>query len=295
MEDTARVPFSRDDLDRVLAFCADHPANAYPTALRRRLVAGLTTSERGVIELHGPQHGAVVAVVVDAIKSGQGCAVLELLGVRSGPTLPRLLERVITEAESFLRAGPRRGLEVPVRTRWSLWEPTLVRHGYALAFTSYEMATPRLDPGPPLSLPGPSWRWADTTEEWIAAYHNALVTTMGPVPGSYICSLAALREMLDAGAARPKLLLCGARVAGFSRVSLDDEGVGRVDLIGRHPDFQGQGLGPLLLNRAMTGLARQGARRFALNVVSSNEKALALYYRHGFELIERVPVYQRFS
>lgn len=59
--------------------------------------------------------------------------------------------------------------------------------------------------------------------------------------------------------------------------------VGHVKDIAVHPTWRGQGLGTRLLDRALAVLDRRGARRAKLEVRQSNEDAISLYRRFGFE------------
>lgn len=56
---------------------------------------------------------------------------------------------------------------------------------------------------------------------------------------------------------------------------------GWIDTIGLHPDFQGQGLGALILKHCLDLLAGLAVK---LTVVSTNISALRLYRRNGFEV-----------
>jgi [ribosomal protein S18]-alanine N-acetyltransferase len=57
-----------------------------------------------------------------------------------------------------------------------------------------------------------------------------------------------------------------------------------------HPQFQGQGIGTVLLAHLLTH-ARHGAHRMTLEVRASNQAALALYEKFGFEILGTRPHY----
>ena len=115
---------------------------------------------------------------------------------------------------------------------------------------------------------------------------------MNPVPGAYISDEDTFRELALGRQRQASLLLCGERVAGFACFRDLGDQSGYVDMIGRHPDFRGHGLGPLLLTRAMRCLGEVGVQRFALDVTATNTDALALYQRHGFSTVLTVPAYR---
>jgi len=285
-----RAPFDPAALDAALERCAERPANLdYPPSLMRRMLTTLVTDPRGVIDLDAGPGGALLAVAVDAVSSAADCAVLDLLAIREGPALPALLEALLDHAEPFVRGGPRAGLEVPVIPRWATWAPILRRRGYALAFTGYDMETPEIPPPPAAPLPG--WRWVAADGGRRTAYYEVVRAAMADVPGAYVGAIEDFRvgppgEVDD-------LLLCGDRVAGYACGASRDGGLGYVNILGRHPDFRGRGLGPILLTRAMRRLGADGARRYGLDVSASNEAALSLYRRYGFAITRAVPVYRR--
>lgn len=289
MDRLARRPFDPRRLDALLDFCARRPASPFPPDLRRRLMTRLVSGPDGVIELTRDDRTEALAVAVDAVDSVADCAVLDLLG-GDAPAAP-----ILDAAEPFVARGPRRGLEVPLTGHTARWRATLEARGYRLAYTSYEMRTGEGPPQPAPALPdiaGERWRWRVVDARDAEAYHRVIGRAMGPVPGAYLSSFDELRRQIGRG--HPDdLLLCGDAIAGFVTIGGPRDGVGHVNMIGRDPDFRGRGLGPILLGRALSRLAALGARRFALDVTASNVAALDLYLRHGFEVIEEVPVYRR--
>jgi len=54
-----------------------------------------------------------------------------------------------------------------------------------------------------------------------------------------------------------------------------------------HPDFQGQGLGKLLLSNLLELAQKRGLERATLEVGENNEKALNLYQKFGFKIAGR--------
>lgn len=64
---------------------------------------------------------------------------------------------------------------------------------------------------------------------------------------------------------------------------------GEVDLIGVRPEWQGQGLGRELLRWGVARLRSLGVRAVFLTVNVTNERALGLYERHGFQKTREKP------
>ena len=62
-------------------------------------------------------------------------------------------------------------------------------------------------------------------------------------------------------------------------------------MLGRVPAYRGRGLGPRLVAEGLRVLREAGAGDVNLSVEVSNEQALALYRRFGFEVLTRTPVF----
>jgi ribosomal-protein-alanine N-acetyltransferase len=67
--------------------------------------------------------------------------------------------------------------------------------------------------------------------------------------------------------------------------------VGHVKDIAVHEDRRGEGVGTLLLGRAVAVLESQGISAIKLEVRETNESAISLYRTHGFEHNKTIPQY----
>lgn len=72
-----------------------------------------------------------------------------------------------------------------------------------------------------------------------------------------------------------------ARAVGYVSCHLEGEG-GRIGLVGVGPAAQGRGVGPAMLNRAVTWFREQGARQILVVTQGRNLAAQRLYQRCGF-------------
>lgn len=92
----------------------------------------------------------------------------------------------------------------------------------------------------------------------------------------------ALREALDATPHRTLRVDAAAPPQGYAL-----SGVARsrayLQRLAVHPDAVGQGLGTALLLDALRWMRWRGAVEAYVNTQDDNERALALYHRHGFE------------
>jgi ribosomal protein S18 acetylase RimI-like enzyme len=84
-----------------------------------------------------------------------------------------------------------------------------------------------------------------------------------------------------------------ARLVGYIGLSLEGERVGKVNLLGVHPDFQRRGLGEAMLRRSLAWFRQRGMRRAKLTVHSDNTAAIGLYRKLGFVPGQRGLTYRR--
>ena len=75
-------------------------------------------------------------------------------------------------------------------------------------------------------------------------------------------------------------------VAGFVLIAVV-AGEAEIESIAVSPNFQRQGVGKGLLTAAIDGLRAKGVEKVHLELRESNQRALRLYRRHGFEEVGR--------
>lgn len=86
----------------------------------------------------------------------------------------------------------------------------------------------------------------------------------------------------------------GAGVAGYVVAdSVPNHGspLGHIKDIAVHPEMRGQGVGSLLLERALGVLAARDVESVKLEVRQSNDRARSLYEEFGFEHAKTIPRY----
>jgi ribosomal protein S18 acetylase RimI-like enzyme len=81
------------------------------------------------------------------------------------------------------------------------------------------------------------------------------------------------------------------RLCGVSLASIVAEGVGHITQICVSPQVRGTGIGHELLRLSLTTLRDGGCRSATLTVTASNEDAVALYERVGFETVRQFSAY----
>ena len=84
----------------------------------------------------------------------------------------------------------------------------------------------------------------------------------------------------------------GERLAGYIG-SQSVEGEADMMNVAVHPDFRRRGVARSLILKLIEGLKANGVHSLALEVRASNESAIALYEKLGFETVGRRPNYYR--
>ena len=65
----------------------------------------------------------------------------------------------------------------------------------------------------------------------------------------------------------------------------------KISLLAIHPDYQQRGLGQLLLFTLLKQASEEGLRDARLEVRESNQPAISLYKKFGFQMVEKIPNY----
>jgi ribosomal protein S18 acetylase RimI-like enzyme len=290
-----RLPFVPSDEEAVsylTGFCVAHGA-PYDRVLLRRFLLDLTSAPAGVTIVADRAGPVLVATVIDRADNGANAANLEILGV--GAPLPRaaFAELVVEPSIAFARAGVRRALHVALHPSLA----QVVGAGAALRAAGFKsgylfFTLRRAADAPPLPAPAAlpaRWRWADLEGAHAAAAHAALAEMFRGQAGFSLSPLPHFTQALASGTTRWRGLFDGETIAGLVQVVLGSP-EGELRTVGRAPAYRGLGLGARLVAEGLRLLAEGGAREIELSVEASNEGALRLYRRFGFEVLRRTPV-----
>jgi diamine N-acetyltransferase len=102
-------------------------------------------------------------------------------------------------------------------------------------------------------------------------------------------SLETLKQDMRARAIRYERLLVGNKLAGFAAYGpADQPKLFKLHKIYLHPDWQGKGLGSLLLRHCEREVSKLGGDRLMLTVNKRNAKAIAAYQRNGFVITDSI-------
>ncbi len=194
-----------------------------------------------------------------------------------------VLSTLLTDVEAAVRAAG--GIELT----WLVQGPTAVHEHVAdtLGFTPqrhlHQMRRP-LPTGLPFEIDTRSFRESDV-EAWVRV--NARAFAWNPEQGSWTSEH--IRARMD----EPWFDADGfliherdGRLAGFcwTKIHLDDGGLGEIYVIAVDPDFHGLGLGRALTLAGLQSLCDRGIATGMLFVDSANTGAIALYTKLGFSI-----------
>ncbi len=186
--------------------------------------------------------------------------------------------RLLTRAMAYLLPYGVNKVSLGIPPTGTYLLPLLEEQGFCDSHTSvilcHRRDAPGRDPGVDLELVGLN---PVNGDEFRRIYNR----TLAWVPNGGSLSENELAEMLSSQIAAGLCLRRGEPV-GVYQLAEGTE-VGWIEAIGVDPDFQGQGIGGNLLTRLTRSLYASGSREVKLGVMSSNERALRLYDRCGFD------------
>ena len=213
-----RVPFTVDDAEAIVAFCAAQ-RSPYDERVVKLLLIELTSDPAGSFVIRDADGIVLVATVVDRAPNGAGAASLETLGVRA-PLPTGIFARLVVEpAVAFVRAGACRALHValpPSRMPADGAEGALRDAGFAHAHDNFDMRRPAsalaAPPDPP-PLPD-AWSWAALDGARADEAHAALAEIFRGARSANLMPVADFRRGVTSGAFQWRVLLDGGRIAG---------------------------------------------------------------------------------
>jgi ribosomal protein S18 acetylase RimI-like enzyme len=288
---------SAEDLKDVVAFVELHLSGGMSPEDARRILGGLVRGPEAVVDLHDETGRLAVAAVVDTCANADDSAELAVLGIRERQLPPEGLQLLLEKAEDITRRGPRGLLDITLMPERATWEQPLRARGYEAAYVQYGMECPGDAPLQPRKPLPEGWRWMEVEDDQLADYHRVVSEAFSTVPGAFVPPLEEMRAAIERASHRPSILVEGGRVRAFATIRVHERAggaVGEVRTLGRDPLLRGAGLGEHALQRALT-LLRQAAPvvKFELEVTARNEAALRLYRRHGFQIVQSMPVFRR--
>ena len=242
----------------------------------------------GVFDLHDEAGRALVAVLIDACDNSGDAAELLLLASRDEVPGEDLIALLLDEALVEARLGPRSHLEVTLDGLMRPHRAFLEARDFTRRFDIVTMERH----GPwTATEPPPGWTWTDLPAERYDEAARLVRAAFSGLPGVNFPPAEQGRALALGQSPPVRLLLDGDRAAGWVSARAEPDGSGMVASLARHPGDRGRGLGAALLTEGLRQLAAAGLAPVRLNVVATNESALALYKGFGFRATDTVSIH----
>lgn len=124
---------------------------------------------------------------------------------------------------------------------------------------------------------------------WRACYPGIISQAQIDYMLSQMYALGTLREEICSQGIRYELLRVNGKPAGFASFGPTSRpGVVKLHKLYLLPELQGHGLGSRLLQHCEREARAVGARHLTLSVNKQNARAIAVYQRNGFVIVESV-------
>ncbi len=277
-------PARRDQTGELLAFVRAHPVDPDWSVPVERLLSSLPTADEALFDVEEGGERVAVAVLLDGLTNIDNVAMLELLGRREDLPLARLLPFLKPYALQLATRAEKKGVDVYLNDLSGAVPEgaTAVRGALVMRRPEAELPMVRAPRG---------LRWKSLEEEDLLAYHRLVLAAFADDPGMQVSPFDEFAKAVMKMPVRARLLCSLKGPVALARVSVNGE-EGFIDSLGRHPDWRGRGLGPVVLSEAARLLRSLGARHLKLGVTTSNLPARRLYDQYGFSVTESWTVWR---
>jgi ribosomal protein S18 acetylase RimI-like enzyme len=277
-----RQNFSPEKMEDIISFSKEFGLSPHrETSLIKRFLLDLTSSPDLVFDLFQDGKRVISAVLIDRAQNGANSANLEIIALRPHENTDRVVYRVLELAKAALPTN-RSSVDVTYHSSFPYEESIYINSKFIESYSMYEMTTskPRLRGS---AVPN-GYSVSDLTENDFEEYHRVLLEVFKNNEDSNIPPLEEMIPHLIAAKIRDGVMKYGSQIVGFFSVFLNGNNplVGEVNSIGVLTEHRRQGLGRIIIEKAIERLEEHGAKEFKLSVSVTNQKALGLYTRAGF-------------
>jgi ribosomal protein S18 acetylase RimI-like enzyme len=269
----------------LIQFSTDHKWEPqHPSSSVRRFLTELISSSDMIFELKDEKGYIAAAVLLDKVNNLANDACLEIIGLRADADASTVFAQMIQFAKDKTPSN-RSGFQVSFSDQSVVSIDQLENQGLAHYYNAYEMRRSNL-----ISLVQNkrSEIIKATVDDKDRAY-KILGETFAQNPETSIPDIETFRKrFLKSQRAHFYLWLLNDVVLGFASLIEGDNGQEtEIRNIGVLPSARGQGIGQHLLSHCLQESFALGYQTCQLTVAAANQKALDLYLRSGFEIVQK--------
>ena len=219
-----------------------------------------------------------IAIVTKDVKN-KGEAFITNINIADADNMPFLLDRAIKYASDFYPDVIKLGIS-PSKNHLV---PQIESSGFQRAYEMLTLKYNVFNPDKEKKFPNLFFETLNESNKnaFLNVHNNAFMNTFNAA----ILTLEEVDELIDKNKDMPDLAgLCiyNGTAVGVYIFEINDN-TGWIEAIGIVPDYQGKGLGEMLLRKSVYELYKKGLPEIKLLVVSKNVKAVSLYRKYGFQ------------
>ncbi|MGZ3723316.1 MAG: GNAT family N-acetyltransferase [Bdellovibrionales bacterium] len=249
----------------------------------------LVSSGRLVFDLHDEDGRVATAVLIDRISNTSNDAGLEILGIRKPGDAPPAIKKFIELAKDAAPVG-RSGFQFSASDDSPIDLKVIEELGLKYHYSFFDMENQQVTA---LAIPAENKIFAPTKNDAENVY-EVLCISFSANPDTSIPEASVWKAgFLKNRNSRIFLWRENGKAVGFIHFILPEPG-GSVDIrsIGTLPGARGAGIGRNLLQHALNKSVEMGFTQAHLTVAVVNERALGLYQRSGFKVVQRYKCYR---
>lgn len=281
---------SEADKADILKFSQQHPWQpAYPASLVRRFLYELASTDKLVFDLHDKSGRVACGVLIDKVNNPANDACLEVVGMRKGSDEHQVLRQLIELCKERCPKH-RAGFQFGAAEQSVIDDEFARQMGCYNNYSTYEMEN-RTVAARPIEH---TTRIVPSTKAASPDVYKVLCEAFSKNPDTSIPESETWHEnFMRSNRSHYYLWNDKNQLVAFANLVEPDSGdTTEVRTIGVLPSHRGSGIGRELLQHCLNETVRLGYGKCHLTVAVENEKALALYLRSGFEVLEKYKCYR---
>ena len=284
------IPFDIEKTEEIIEFSRRNPWKPIWTPeLMREFLLNLTSSEELVFDLHSNAGRVAVGVLVDKINNPGNDACLEILGLKKEADFKSIYQEIITLAK-FRLASNRSGVELTIHQDSIFPADFLSSNRLVPYYETFEMlhndiqSVSRVD----------SASISPLNESEHSELYQVLTRSFSNSPDTSIPAFEDWKAAQNKAKKTPIWTYRKEqRIVGFINLLFSEQNhYSEIRTVGVLPEFQGKGIGRILLSYGLNHLCSLSFQTCHLTVAVKNRGALHLYQNLGFRPINHYFVYR---